>query len=69
MKNINKVQKTKEKLLFELESLDELKTIDYKKLIPSDAKQIEITYSDRIRILKIDYILNLVSRKMNKEEY
>ena len=69
MKNINKVQKTKEKLLFELESLDELKTIDYKKLIPSGAKQIEITYSDRNKILKIDYILTLVSRKMNKEEY
>lgn len=59
MMQINCVKKSKERHLFQLENMNELKYIDFNSIIPKNAKQIEIYYKDKDKILKIDYLTNL----------
>ncbi len=56
MLKINKVKKNKEQLTYLLKNIDEFKTIDFKKIIPENAKSIELSYNDKDKILKIDYL-------------
>ena len=60
MRKLNKVTKKKEHQLFQLDGFDELQTVDFKSLIPKEAKKIEVHYSQRNNILKVDYILELI---------
>jgi len=59
MRNVNVVRKEKEKKLYMLDNIKELDNITFSSLIPSNAKKVEITYSDKNKILAIDYIINL----------
>ena len=68
MKEITKFSKTKEKKLYMLNSSSELSSIDFQNIIPEYAKQIEITYSDSNKILKVDYITNLDVKKYEDKE-
>ena len=63
MKNINVVTKKKQRKLYVLESIEELKSLDFSSLIPSNAKQLELIYKDKDKLLKIDYILDLIVTK------
>ena len=70
MKNINVVKKTKERRLYILDSTDELSSLDFNALIPKDYRRgsLEITYNEKDRILKVDYITELNVTKEDKEK-
>ena len=68
MWELTKVNKTKEKKLFMLNNINELNNVDFDDIIPKYAKQIEITYTDSNKILKIDYITNLDVKKYEDKE-
>jgi len=59
MIKINTVKKNKERHLFQLKNMDELQNFNFKSVIPSYARQIEIFYKDKDKILKIDYLTKL----------
>jgi len=66
VKNLNKIIKEKVVLKFKLDSLNELGTIDFEKLINDKDifdKSIEVTYENKNKILIIDYIKKLYSVK------
>jgi hypothetical protein len=67
MREITKVRKTKEKKLFILEGIEELNQINFDDVIPTYAKQIEITYSDSNKVLKVDYITDLSVKKYEED--
>lgn len=59
MIRINKVKKSKERILYQLKNIQELKEINFETIIPTNARMIEISYKDKEKILKIDYLTNL----------
>ena len=59
MLKINCVKKNKERQLFQLVNLGELKYIDFTKIIPKNSRNIEIYYNDKDGILKVDYLTKL----------
>lgn len=63
MRELTKVNKTKEKKIFMLDGINEFNELNWDDIIPTYAKQIEIRYSDSNNILKIDYITNLKVKK------
>ena len=46
-----------------LDSLEELKNLDFNKIIPKNAKKIELLYKDSQGILVIDYLTELSTNK------
>lgn len=69
MFQINCVKKYKERQLFKLDSFREFKYIDFSKIIPKDAKNIEIYYNDKQGILKVDYLTKLEVKGERSDEY
>jgi hypothetical protein len=63
MRNISVVKKIKEKKTYMLDSMEELKGLDFKKILPTNAKKVELMYKDSQGILVIDYILELSTSK------
>ena len=73
MRPINKVTKTKERLLFVLDSIQELDDIKISSLIPAGAKRVEVTCKPNRQnkeqyILEIDYILSLDIKEITLKE-
>ena len=70
MKPVNKVTKEKERLIFLLDSMEELDSFNFSKYIPSNAKKVEINSRENKgqRILEIDYLVKIESKEILKEE-
>ena len=69
MKPFNKVRKEKERLIFFLNDLSELNNFEFTKYVPQGARKVEIKCHENRegrRILEIDYITKLESRKIEE---
>ena len=58
MKVTDRIIKDKRKIVIKLNRLEELNGEELRKLIPSNARNIEMEYNDKTRVLVIDYIHN-----------